>query len=190
MPQPKHVMALKLPKAPKLDPATAAYFKLCEEKLGFVPNVLKAYTARPEKLRNFIATYNTLMLGESKLTKLEREMVAVVVSCANHCYYCLVAHGQAVRRLSGDPELGEMLTKNYRVAELSPRHRAMLDFALKLTETPSKVDGGDRAALRKAGLGEEEYFDLCDVIAFFNASNRMAIGLDMMPNREYHKSDR
>jgi uncharacterized peroxidase-related enzyme len=190
MPQPKHVMALPLPKAPKLDKDTAAYFQLCRDKLGFVPNVLAAYTLRPEKLKNFMTTYNTLMLGDSKLSKLEREMVAVVVSSVNRCYYCLVAHGQAVRRLSGDPELGEMLAKNYRVAKLSKRHRAMLDFAWKLTETPARIDEDDRKALFKAGIEGEEYFDLCDVIAFYNASNRMATGLDMMPNPEYHKADR
>lgn len=190
MPQPKHVMALKIPKSPKLDKEMQAYFKLCEEKLGFVPNVLQAYTLRPEKLRNFVNTYNTLMLGDSGLSKLEREMIAVVVSCVNHCYYCLVAHGQAVRHLSGDPEMGEMLTRNYRVAKLSKRHRAMLDFAWKLTETPSKVEEPDRAALRKAGFKDEDIFDICDVVAFYNASNRMAIGTDMMPNPEYHKRSR
>jgi uncharacterized peroxidase-related enzyme len=190
MPQPKHVIALKLPKAPKLDPEMRAYFKLCREKLGFLPNVLAAYTLRPEKLKNFVATYNTLMLGESKLSKLEREMIAVVVSSVNRCYYCLVAHGQAVRRLSGDPELGEMLAKNYRVATLSRRHRAMLDFAWTLTETPATVGDEDRALLRKVGFGDEEIFDICDVAGFYNASNRMATGLDMMPNPAYHKADR
>ena len=184
------IFALPIPKRPKLDDDTRAYLALCVEKLGFVPNVLKAYTLRPRKLVNFIRTYNELMLGDSGLSKLEREMIAVVVSCVNHCYYCLVAHGWAVRRLSGDPELGEKLTRNYRSAALSRRHRAMLDFAWKLTETPDSMGEPDRAALRKAGFSHEDIFDIADVVGFFNASNRMASALDMMPNPEYHRMDR
>jgi uncharacterized peroxidase-related enzyme len=130
------------------------------------------------------------MLAPSGLSKLEREMVAVVVSSANRCYYCLVAHGQAVRRLSGDPELGEMLVMNYRVARLDPRQRAMLDFAWKLTTGPEMVGEEDRAELRRAGLADEDIFDLAETAAFFNMSNRMASGLDIIPNREYHRWDR
>jgi uncharacterized peroxidase-related enzyme len=165
-------------------------FALCTEKLGIVPNVLRAYSLRPQKLRNFVAMYNVLMLAPSGLSKLEREMVAVVVSSANRCYYCLVAHGQAVRRLSGDPELGEMLVMNYRVARLDPRRRAMLDFAWKLTTAPETISQEDRAELRRMGLGDEDIFDLADTVAFFNMSNRMASGLDIIPNREYHRWDR
>jgi uncharacterized peroxidase-related enzyme len=117
-------------------------------------------------------------------------MVAVVVSAANRCYYCLVAHGQAVRRLSGDPELGEMMALNYRVARLDARQRAMLDFAWKLTTEPFAVNDADRALLRSHGLADEDVFDLAETVAFFNLSNRMAYGLDMMPNREYHRLDR
>ena len=190
MPQPDHVMALPVPDAGGLDDDLRAFYAKCEEKLGLVPNVLKAYSLRPAKLRNFIALYNELMLGDSGLSKLEREMIAVVVSSANHCYYCLVAHGQAVRRLSGDPELGEMLVMNYRVAPLEPRHRAMLDFAWKLTTAPHTVVDADRAALRAVGFGEEDIFDICDVAGFFNMSNRVAAGVDMMPNPDYHAMDR
>lgn len=194
MPQPKHVMALPTPSdsalARTLDDGMKKYFRICREKLGLLPNVLRAYAFRPNKLKNFVAFYNELMLGESKLSKLEREMVAVVVSSANHCYYCLVAHGQAVRELSGDPELGEMLVANYRVAKLPARHRAMLDFAYKLTVRPAEVDDADRKSLKKAGLTPTEIFDLADTIGFFNMSNRVAISLDMMPNPEYHGRNR
>src|SRR5258706_1290893 len=190
MPQPDHVSALSIADAARLDDDLKAAYAKCIEKLGFVPNVLQAYSLRPQKLRNFMAMYNELMLAPSGLSKLEREMVAVVVSSANRCYYCLVAHGQAVRRLSGDAELGEMMALNYRVAKLSPRQRAMLDFAWKLTVTPHQVEEPDRAALRAAGLDDAEIFDLADVVAFFNLSNRMAFALDMMPNREYHRLDR
>merc|ERR1739841_244671 len=130
------------------------------------------------------------MLGESRLSKLEREMIAVVVSSANHCYYCLVAHGAAVRQLSGDPELGEMLVMNYRTAELSPRHRAMLDFAHRLTVQPSQMGETDRQALRDAGFVDEEIFDIADVTGFFNMSDRVASAVEMMPNPEYHTLNR
>ncbi|MCV6591683.1 MAG: peroxidase-related enzyme [Silicimonas sp.] len=190
MPQPDHVSIYDLPDPSELDADMAEYFAICAEKLGMVPNVLKTFSRNQDKLRAFATFYNTLMLGESKLSKLEREMIAVVVSSANRCFYCLVAHGQAVRKLSGDPELGEMLVMNYRVAKLDPRQRAMLDFAWKLTTTPWEVDEPDRDLLRAAGLDESEIFDLSDVIGFFNMSNRFAIASDMMPNREYHRMDR
>lgn len=190
MPQPDHISALPVPDPETLDEELRALFALCRDKLGIVPNVLRAYSLRPQKLKNFVAMYNELMLAPSGLSKLEREMVAVVVSSANRCYYCLVAHGQAVRRLSGDPELGEMLVMNYRVAPLEPRQRAMLDFAWKLTIAPAAIGEEDRAILRDAGLADEEIFDLSETVAFFNMSNRMASGLDIMPNREYHPWDR
>jgi uncharacterized peroxidase-related enzyme len=190
MPQPDHISVLGIGDPAALDADLRAIYDKCVEKLGFVPNVYHAYSLRPAKLRNFIAMYNELMLAPSGLSKLEREMVAVTVSSANRCYYCLVAHGQAVRRLSGDPELGEMIALNYRVAKLAPRQRAMLDFAWKLTTTPYLVDDADRAALRGEGLSEEDIFDLAETVAFFNLSNRMASATDMMPNREYHRLDR
>ncbi|HYH17319.1 MAG TPA: peroxidase-related enzyme [Azospirillum sp.] len=190
MPQPDHAMAFDVPDPSTLDEDMRAYFDKCTEKLGFVPNVLQAYSFRQKKLRTFAQFYNELMLGESKLSKLEREMIAVVVSSANHCYYCLVAHGQAVRKLSGDPELGEMLVMNYRVAPLAPRQRAMLDFAWKLTKEPYTVGEEDRAALREAGFTPEEIFDIADVTGFYNMSNRVATAVDMLPNHEYHTLDR
>lgn len=190
MPQPKHVMRLKVPSEDTLAADLQKYFDICREKLGMVPNVLKAYSLRPEKLRAFITLYNDLMLGESGLTKLEREMVAVVVSSANRCYYCLVAHGQAVRKLSGDPQLGELMVMNYRVAELPARQRALLDFAWELTLTPWLVGESHREALRQHGLSDEDLFDLANVVGFFNMSNRVAGATDMMPNPEYHLLDR
>ena len=190
MPQPDHIMKLPTPKEAELDEDLQSYFQKCREKLGFVPYVLQAYGLRPDKLRAFGRMYNELMLGESGLTKLEREMVAVVVSNVNRCYYCLVAHGAAVRELSDDPQLGEMLVMNYRVAELSPRQRALLDFACKLTETPHLVQDADRRRLFDVGLSDEDVFDLCAVIGFFNMSNRVASGTDMMPNPEYHAVSR
>ena len=190
MPQPDHISKLGTSLPSSLDPDLKAIYDKCVEKLGFVPNVYHAYSLRPAKLRNFITLYNELMLAPSGLSKLEREMIAVAVSSANRCYYCLVAHGQAVRRLSGDPQLGEMIAFNYRVANLTPRHRAMLDFAWKLTVTPYLVEDADRSALRDAGFGAEDIFDVAETTAFFNLSNRMASATDMMPNAEYHRLDR
>ncbi len=182
----EQVMALALPDQRRLDPDIRDYFRLCEEKLGLVPNVLRAYSLRPERLRRWSRYYNDLMLGESGLSPLEREMIAVVVSAANRCFYCLVAHGAAVRELSGDPELGEMLVMNYRVARLPARQRAMLDFAWKLTLDAHAVGAADRARLRRAGFDAAAIWDIAETAAFFNLSNRLATAVDMRPNRAYH----
>ncbi len=157
------ITALDIPPAEPLTPETEAYFAKCREKLGLVPNVLLAYAFEERKLRAFSEMYNDLMLGDSGLTKLEREMIAVAVSSINHCYYCLTAHGAAVRQLSGDPALGEMMVMNYRAAPLSPRHQAMLDFAAKLTEAPAKIEEADREALRKAGFSDRDIWDIASV---------------------------
>jgi uncharacterized peroxidase-related enzyme len=190
MPQPDHISKLGVPDPESLDPDLQAIWRKCVDKLGFVPNVYSAYSLKPQRLRNFMAMYNELMLSDSGLSKLEREMVAVVVSSANRCYYCLVAHGAAVRMLSGDPELGEMMALNYRVAKLDPRQRAMLDYAWKMTTTPWLVEDSDRDALRAVGFSNEDMFDLAETVAFFNLSNRMASATDMMPNRDYHHAAR
>ena len=192
MPQPDHIVKIPLPDQDTLSEDILKYFSKCEEKLGLIPNVLRAYSVNPEKFRNFSAFYNHLMLDEetTNISKLEREMIAVCVSSANRCYYCLVAHGHAVRQLSGDPELGEMIVMNYRVAELNERHRTMLDFVWKLTLKPHDISENDRQELRDAGFTDQDIFDICDVAGFFNYTNRMAHGLEMMPNREYHNMDR
>ena len=183
------VMALDLPPAPP-SAAMAAYFDKCREKLGFVPNVLTAYAHAPAKLDAFAAFYNDLMLAPSGLSKLEREMIAVAVSSENKCYYCLTAHGAAVRALSGDPALGEMLVMNYRAAPLAPRQRAMLDFAVALTLRPQEIEERDRAALRAEGFSDADIWDIGAVAAFYNMSNRMASAVDMRPNAAYHAQAR
>lgn len=183
--------ALKdMPDFDAIDDGMKKFFDVCREKLGLLPNVLQAVAYKPEKLKAFVSTYNELMLGDSPLTKLEREMIAVAVSSVNKCFYCLVAHGSAVRELSGDPILGEMIAHNYRTADLTPRHRAMLDFAVKLTETPAKMVEADRQALRDVGFSESAIYDIADVTAFFNMSNRLAAAVEMMPNPDYHTMGR
>ena len=179
------IVALKLPRG-ELSPAMTAYFQKCQDKLGFIPNVLVAYAFDNAKLEAFVGMYNDLMLSPSGLSKLEREMIAVAVSSANCCYYCLVAHGAAVRTLSGDPVLGELMVMNYRAARLSKRHRAMLDFAVKLTAEPSAVAEADRAALRKAGFKARDIWDIAAIAGFYNMTNRIASATDMRPNSAYH----
>jgi len=179
------VMALKLEPA-TLSPEMVAYFALCEEKLGFVPNVLKAFAFDMTKLAAFVAYRNDLMQGDSGLTKLEREMIAAAVSAQNRCYYCVTAHGASVRHLSEDPILGEQVIINYRAARLSRRQRAMLDFAVKLTVTPWEIEEQDREQLRRAGFSERDIWDIAAVAGFYNMTNRLASATDMRPNAEYH----
>lgn len=182
--------ALNLPMVDPLPEKTQKYFDICQEKLGMVPNVLRAHAFDIDKLNAFTALYNDLMLGDSALTKLEREMIAVVVSSINGCFYCLTAHGAAVRELSGDPKLGEMMVMNYRVADLDARQRAMLDFAAKVTEASRKIEEPDRQALRDVGFSDRDIWDITNVAAFFNMTNRVASATDMRPNDDYHAQAR
>jgi uncharacterized peroxidase-related enzyme len=182
-------VALDLAAAP-LDADSQAYFAKCEEKLGFVPNVLKAYAFDLAKLKAFIAMADDLMLAPSGLSKLERELIAVAVSSANHCHYCLVAHGAAVRKYSKDPKLADTIVANYRAADLDERTRAMLDFAWKMTIEPWGIEEADRARLRMAGFTDRDIWDIAAVAGFFNMSNRVANATDMRPNDEYYSMGR
>lgn len=182
--------ALDLPQVDPLPAATQKYFDICTEKLGMVPNVLQAHAFSIEKLNAFTGLYNELMLADSGLTKLEREMIAVVVSSINRCFYCLTAHGAAVRELSGNPILGEQLVMNYRTAELDARQRAMLDFTALLTSASYTVEEAHRQSLRDVGFSDRDIWDIINVAAFFNMTNRVASGTAMVPNDEYHRSNR
>lgn len=185
-----YVTALDLPQVDPLPETTQKYFDICVEKLGMIPNVLQSYAFDIEKLNAFTGMYNDLMLGESTLSKLEREMIAVAVSSVNRCFYCLVAHGAAVRQLSGDPALGEALVMNYRVASLDKKQRAMLDFAVLMTEASYRIEETDRQNLRDVGFDDRDIWDIAAVASFFNMTNRMASAVDMRPNTEYHASSR
>ena len=182
--------ALDLPMVDPLPHDTQKYFDICTEKLGMIPNVLKAYAFDIEKLNTFTAMYNELMLGQSSLTKLEREMIAVAVSSINKCYYCLTAHGAAVRALSGDPALGEQMVMNWRVADLTPKQHAMLLFAEQNTLASHRVEEADRQSLRDVGFSDRDVWDIISVAAFFNRSNRVASASAMLPNAEYHAQAR
>lgn len=186
----QHPTALDLPPVDPLPDHIAKYFGVCDDKLGYVPNVLRAYAFDETKFDAFSAMYNDLMLGESGLSKLEREMIAVVVSSINKCFYCLTAHGQAVRALSGDPKLGEMLVMNWRVADLDGRQTAMLAFAEKATKSSADVTEEDRNALRVVGFNDRDIWDIASVTGFFNMTNRMASAIDMRPNDDYHALNR
>jgi uncharacterized peroxidase-related enzyme len=142
------------------------------------------------KLEGFVGYRNSVMQGESGLSKVEQEMIATAVSTQNRCYYCVTSHGSAVRGLSGDPILGEQIVMNYRAADLDKRQRAMLDFAVKLTVEPWTIEESDREGLRRAGFSDRDIWDIAAVAGFFNMSNRVASATDMRPNAVYHGQGR
>lgn len=185
-PDTKGMTALELPPVDPLPEDITRYYEVCEEKLGMIPNVLAVYAFEPERLRGFSAMYNALMLGASEVSKAEREMIAVVVSSLNHCYYCLVAHGATLRMLTEDPKLSEAIAANYRLADITPRQRAMLDFAAKVTKASAEITEADRQSLRDAGFSDRGIMDIAEVSGFFNMSNRVSSAIAMKPNDEYH----
>lgn len=182
--------ALDLPMVDPLPPETQKYFDICQDKLGMIPNVLQAYASDMDKLNAFTAMYNDMMLGPSGLSKLEREMIAVCVSSINKCYYCLTAHGAAVRALSGDPMLGEQMVMNWRVADLDAKQTAMLTFAEKMTVASAQIVEADRQALRDVGFTDRDIWDIANVAGFYNMTNRVASATDMRPNDAYHSQAR
>lgn len=192
MSQHSYVMALQipLPSREALPEDIQKYFAKCDQKLGMLPNVLAAYSHDVEQLRTFSRFYNTLMFGPSGLSELEREMIAVAVSATNQCFYCQAAHGASVREYSGDPALGELMVMNYRAADLSPRQRAMLDFAVKMTTASYTIGEPDRQALRDAGFTDKDIWDIANVAGFYNMTNRVASAVNMQPNPEYHARHR
>jgi len=162
------------------------YLEIVQQKLGFIPNVLAAFAKFPKQFEGFTKLYNALMLGESGLTKLEREMIAVTVSSENHCFYCLVAHGSAVRELSNDPQLGERIAANFRSAELPKKQEELLNFAKKLTKDPSEICENDRKKLRNVGYKDRDIWDISAIVGLFNMTNRLASATEMEPNNNYH----
>ena len=162
------------------------YLEIVQQKLGFIPNVLAAFAKFPKQFEGFTKLYNALMLGESGLTKLEREMIAVTVSSENHCFYCLVAHGSAVRELSNDPQLGERIAANFRSAELPKKQKELLNFTKKLTKDPSEIGEHDRKKLRDVGYTDRDIWDISAIVGLFNMTNRLASATEMEPNNNYH----
>jgi len=180
------ISRLGVPNEQTLPEDIQAMFAEMRTKPGFVPNVYQAYSLRPQQLRGFMALYDAIMTEESGLTKAEREMIAVAVSAQNHCFYCLTSHGAVLRIRSKNQVLADTIAANYRAADLTPRQRAMLDLAVKITNDSAAVGEQDLAALRDHGFTDEDMMDIIQTAALFNYSNRVASALDLRPNREYH----
>jgi uncharacterized peroxidase-related enzyme len=162
-----------------------------QEKAGFVPNVFLAFARRPAEWRAFFAYHDALMVPESVgresgLTKGEREMIVTTTSAANHCLYCVVAHGAILRIYEKKPLVADQVAINHRKADISPRQRAMLDFALKVCNHSDQVEDADFAALHAHGFNDEDIWDIAAITAFFGLSNRMASFSGMMPNPEFY----
>jgi len=161
-----------------------------QEKAGFVPNVFLAFAHRPAELRAFFAYHDALMEKDEGLTKAEREMIVVATSGANACQYCVVAHGAILRIRAKDPLVADQIATNYRKADVTPRQRAMLDFALKVTEDSKSVDDTDFDVLRGHGFTDDDIWDIASISAFFGLSNRMANVSSMRPNDEFYTMGR
>lgn len=169
-----------------LAPETQALFAQLQEKLGFVPNVFRAFAWKGPRFDRWRAHFEDLMQPSDGLGKAEREMISVAVSMQNQCLYCLVAHGFAVRALTKDPIKGDRITFDYRRAGLSDRQIAMLDYAVKITLEPAACDEQDIQDLRDDGFSDEDIWDIAEVAAMFNFTNRLASATGMIPNPEYH----
>jgi uncharacterized peroxidase-related enzyme len=168
----------------------AEIYKKNRERIGFVPNVFRAYAKRPEHFRAFMHYHDVLMRGESGLTRAEREAIVVAVSAENRCQYCVTAHGAALRVIGHDPALAEQIAINWRTADLTPRWRAMLAFASHVNETGFAAGDDEIESLRGAGFSDDDIWDIAAVAAFFGFSNRMAGALDMRPNAEFYAMGR
>ncbi len=157
-----------------------------QEKSGFVPNVFITLAHHPAEFRAFFAYHDALMLKEGNLTKAEREMIVVATSAANECQYCVVAHGAILRIYAKNPLIADQVAINYRQADITPRQKAMLDFAIKVAVRPAEVDETDHAALHAHGFNDEDIWDIGAIAAFFALSNRMAHLTNMRPNDEFY----
>jgi uncharacterized peroxidase-related enzyme len=180
------ISRLRVPDEQELPEDIQTLFEQMREKPGFVPNVYRAYSLRPNQLRGFVALYDAIMTDDSGLTKAEREMIAVAVSAQNHCFYCLVSHGAVLRIRAKDEVLADTIAANYRAANLTPRQRTMLDFAIKITTNSAACDDADIAALRAHGFDDADIMDIAQTAALFNYSNRVASALALRPNQEFH----
>jgi uncharacterized peroxidase-related enzyme len=176
---------LRVPREEELPAEVLELWAPSLEKLGFVPNVLRLYALRPAHLLAWSAHHDEVMKGDSGLSKAEREMIAVVVSVANECRYCIAAHSAALRKLTKDAALADQVAADHRAAAISDRMKAALDWAVKLTCEPTRMTEADVERLRGAGWSDEDVMDIAEVTGMFNMSNRMASGLGWEPNPEY-----
>jgi uncharacterized peroxidase-related enzyme len=179
-----------VPKLKDMPPDIRARIEAVQEKSGFIPNVFLALAHRPEEFRAFMAYHDTLMDKAEGLTKAEREMIVVATSAANQCQYCVIAHGAILRIRAKNPLVADQIAVNYRKADITPRQRAMLDFAMKVALEAHTVGDEDLKALKKQGFGDDEIWDIGAIAAFFALSNRMANLTAMRPNDEFYKMGR
>ena len=157
-----------------------------QEKSGFVPNVFLVLAHRPDEFRAFFAYHDALMDKKGNLSKAEREMIVVATSNANQCQYCVVAHGAILRIRAKNPLIADQVAVNYRKADITPRQKAMLDFAMKVSARAHEVDDHDFETLRQHGFDQDDIWDIAGIAAFFGLSNRMANVTSMRPNDEFY----
>ncbi len=179
-----------VPRLEELPEDIRARIVAVQEKAGFVPNVFLALAHRPAEWRAFFAYHDALMDKESGLSKAEREMIVVATSNANQCQYCVIAHGAILRVRAKNPLLADQVAINYRKADLTPRQKAMLDFAMKVSQRSGEVNDADFTALREHGFSDEDCWDIAAISAFFALSNRLANALAMRPNDEFYRLGR
>jgi uncharacterized peroxidase-related enzyme len=183
----KPISRFPIPKLDELPPDVRARIVEVQEKAGFVPNVFVTLAHRPDEFRAFFAYHDALMLKEGgSLSKADREMIVVATSGANDCLYCVVAHGALLRIYDKNPLIADQVAVNYRKADLTPRRRAMLDFAVKVALRAAEIDDADFARLREHGFSDEDAWDIGAIAAFFGLSNRLANMTSMRPNDEFY----
>ena len=181
------IWSLNIPiKSKQTDKEILAFFKICEEKLGLVPNIIKTNTINKKKFDAFNIFYNRLMQEKNYLTKVEKEMIAVVVSSINKCLYCCISHTYMLSKLLKSQVKAKKILINYQASEINKKHKTMLDFVSKITISSNKIDDKDRNYLRKEKFSELQILEIIEVAAFFNMTNRIASGTNMMPNLEYY----
>lgn len=188
--QDRPVSRFPVPEIQDLPPDIREQILAVQEKAGFVPNVFLALAHRPDELRAFFAYHDAIMEREGGLTKAEKEMIVVATSAANGCQYCVVAHGAILRIRAKDPLIADQVAINYRKADITPRQRAMLDFAMKVSQESHAVGEADFAALRSHGFTDDDAWDIGAIAAFFSLSNRMANLTAMRPNDEFYAMGR
>ena len=179
-----------IPALADLPPDIRARIEMVAEKSGFVPNVFLALAARPDEFRAFFAYHDALMAKEGGLSKAEREMIVVATSAANQCQYCVIAHGAVLRIRAKNPLIADQIATNYRKADLTPRERAMLDFAMKVALSSHQIEDEDYILLLDHGFSREDCWDIAAIAAFFGMSNRLANSLAFRPNDEFYRMGR
>ena len=186
----KSISRYPVPTLEDLPPDIRDRILAVQEKAGFIPNVFLTLAHRPDEFRAFFAYHDALMLKESRLSKAEREMIVVATSSANDCHYCVVAHGAILRIYAKNPLIADQVAVNYRQADITPRQRAMLDFALKVALQPQQLEDADFIPLREFGFSNDDIWDIGGIAAFFALSNRMAHLTNMRPNDEFYTMGR